>query len=422
MNSKKTLFISHSAPQDNYIASWLAAKLKLFGYEVWVDVKDLRSGSSFWPNIEHTIRNNSIKFLAVVTSSYIEKSRTSKSGVLAEIMCATSINEENFIIPLRCDSSSFSEFPAKFLEFNAIDFSVNFGAGLKVLIDELREANIPIVNEQKNVIKEWYDSQNIKTEIIERNEKYYSNWFKTELPQYVYIHCPVEDFNLLGELIPYSFIRNGDYLIGFFSNNGLNYESSFSQKIPISKFCKENQFTLDNGEIIKDTNNKLVDLLNKSFASQLMNAGFRYYEQSNRKRIYYVPYSSDWSGFISLKEFGKRGRTIFGKYKKLKWRFAISYNFQLDPFPFLNTHYHLVFSDEDGLLDQKGQQKYRRSMPKDWFNRPWSERLLAIMNYLSNKSKDKLIKIEIDSQIWNISVTPIEFISKVGYKEPNERN
>ncbi|MHA1748684.1 MAG: toll/interleukin-1 receptor domain-containing protein [Promethearchaeota archaeon] len=422
MESKKTLFISHSAPQDNYIALWLAAKLKLLGYDVWVDIEDLRSGSSFWPKIENTIRNKTVKFLAIVTSSYIEKSRTPKSGVLAEIMCATSIDEENFIIPIKCDSSIFSDFPVKFLEFNGIDFSSNFGAGLKLLVNELIEANIPNDNEQKSVIKEWFAAQNISTELIERDENYYSSWFKAELPQYVYVHYPVEDFKLLGELIPYSFIRNGDFLIGFFSNNELSFESSFSQKIPINNFYEEKQFVLDNGEIIIDPNNKLVNLLNKSFASYLISEGFRYYEKSNRKRIYYFPYSSEWSGFISLKKFGKRGRTIFGKHKNLRWRFAISYNFQLHPIPYLNTQYHLVFSDEDGLLDQASQQKYRRSMPKDWFNRPWFERLLAILYHLSRKSEDKLISIEVDNQIWNISVSPIEFISKVGYIEPNENN
>jgi len=422
MDTKKTLFISHSAPEDNYLASWLASKLKLLGYHVWVDIEDLRSGSSFWPKIEDKIRNKSIRFLALITQSYIQKSRIPKSGVLSEVMCAHTVEIENFIIPIRCDTSSYSDFPVRFLEFNAIDFSANLGAGLKKLVNELKESNIETANVSNNVLKEWFEAQKITTDLINRKEQYYSSWFDVSLPRYLYVHYPIEDFGELGILIPYSFIRNGDYFIGLFSVDDKDFESSFSQKILVNEFYKDNQYKLENGEIVKDTQNKVINLLNKSFASFLYTEGYRYYIQSNGKKVFYTPYSSDRSGYVSLKHFKKRGRTLFGKHMHLRWRFAISFNFQLNPIPYLNTQYHLVFSDEAGFLDVDGQQKYRRSMPKDWFNRTWYERLIAMMYHISNKNEKGLIEIKIDKQKWSISVTPFHFISEVGYHEPIKCN
>lgn len=59
--SKKLLFISHAAPEDNDLSGWLASKLRLLGYEVWMDVKNLRADSSFWNEIELKMRDESIR-------------------------------------------------------------------------------------------------------------------------------------------------------------------------------------------------------------------------------------------------------------------------------------------------------------------------------------------------------------------------
>lgn len=37
---KETIFISHANPENIYFAALLSGKLRLFGYKVWVDVKD----------------------------------------------------------------------------------------------------------------------------------------------------------------------------------------------------------------------------------------------------------------------------------------------------------------------------------------------------------------------------------------------
>ena len=61
-------------------------------------------------------------------------------------------------------------------------------------------------------------------------------------------------------------------------------------------------------------------------------------------------------------------------------------------------------------------------MPKDWFNRTWYERLIAIMYHISNRNENGLIEISVDKQTWSISVTPFHFISSVGYHEPIKCN
>ena len=57
---KDTIFISHATPDDNEFAAWLATKLELCGYKVWIDLKSLDPSDDFWLKIDNAIRNESV--------------------------------------------------------------------------------------------------------------------------------------------------------------------------------------------------------------------------------------------------------------------------------------------------------------------------------------------------------------------------
>ncbi|MDO1499092.1 toll/interleukin-1 receptor domain-containing protein [Winogradskyella maritima] len=141
---KDLIFISHAVPQDDYLAVWLSSKLSLMGYNVWVDKEDLRSGSAFWNDIEVNMRDKSIRFIALVSYSYIEKSRNKNTGVFSEVTLAKSLSKkiENYIIPLKVDDCSYDDFPINILPLDTIDFSKNWGSGLKKLLKEFEIQNI----------------------------------------------------------------------------------------------------------------------------------------------------------------------------------------------------------------------------------------------------------------------------------------
>jgi hypothetical protein len=108
---RDTIFISHANPENNYFAAWLASKLRMLGYKVWVDIKDIQPGQYFNRDFEKEIRENAIRFLAVVSNDYIIKSKTHDTGVMNEILCARTIKDiDGFIIPIHYDNSDFNEF------------------------------------------------------------------------------------------------------------------------------------------------------------------------------------------------------------------------------------------------------------------------------------------------------------------------
>ena len=55
MIDRDTIFISHSTPQDNTFSIWIASRLEMLGYKVWVDKDGLLGGERFWPTIQKAI-------------------------------------------------------------------------------------------------------------------------------------------------------------------------------------------------------------------------------------------------------------------------------------------------------------------------------------------------------------------------------
>jgi len=140
--SRQSIFISHATPEDNGFVSWLGARLELSGFSVWHDLGRLKGGDYFWDKIERAIRNESYRFLAVVSTVAVDK-----QGVKDEWALAQTIEKSmpGFVIPLRLDKYDFSLLPIGIHRKNVIDFANGWHAGLADLLDTLTEANAPKV-------------------------------------------------------------------------------------------------------------------------------------------------------------------------------------------------------------------------------------------------------------------------------------
>ena len=138
----ESIFISHATPEDNEFVRWLGARLELAGYSVWHDLARLKGGDYFWPKIEGAIRNESFRFLAVVSKVAVDK-----QGVKDEWSLARTIEGSlpGFVVPLRLDDFSFSQLPIGIHGKNVIDFAGGWHKGLAALLDTLTEANAPKV-------------------------------------------------------------------------------------------------------------------------------------------------------------------------------------------------------------------------------------------------------------------------------------
>lgn len=420
---RDTIFISHANPENNYFAAWLASKLRMLGYKVWVDIKDIQPGQYFNRDFEKEIRENAIRFLAVVSNDYIIKSKTDDTGVMNEILCARTIKDiDGFIIPIHYDNSDFNEFTVGLRGRLAISFNTNWADGLHELVTCFEDAEIEKKQHLVNPIQFWHTAQKIKSEPIKREEKYLTNWFSADLPKHIYIYKPDLFIEKEVNSLPFSKIREADRFITFAAPNTVESNCLIEShlKLDTTNLFQSEPITIDKNFTLQEPNKKLVKLLNRIFRYFLLQKSLSIYEQSNKKEIYYYPNSAENKKQVSLKQLGKTRRTVIGIDSDFTWHFAISHAASTFPSPNFKIFYHLVFTDNKGRpLNSDEQHELRRSLPSGWFNRKWLETLLAMMVKISGFDIDNKIKIEVDNNIFlTVNVLPIEVTSSVGYKEP----
>ena len=188
MHMKDLLFISHATPNDNEFAIWLATKLELCGYKVWIDYNELKPLSDFWLTIDSAIRNDTIKFIFVASKISI-----TRDGVRKELAVADRLQKEKpgFIIPVRIDDVNFNDLPIEILRFQAIDFYNNWATGLTQLIKYLEDEDVPKNNTeiQSNfIVNRWKSVFSCNNNIIkEKQERYRSNLHDIIYPENLYV-------------------------------------------------------------------------------------------------------------------------------------------------------------------------------------------------------------------------------------------
>lgn len=435
MINKTIIFISHATPEDNYFAVWLAAKLKVLGYEAWVDLDDLRAGDSFYTVIQPKIEREAAKFVAVNTRDYIRKSQDQHSGVSRELNCAVTVKDvSNFIIPIRSDNIDYNDFPMHYKGWDAIDFFGNWQAGLIDLVAELSKAEIPKKENPDDPLSLWFDSIKAQNTVLLRREFYYSNWFEIHLPSKVYVHQPdifhrEDTYNL-----PYPFTLEANRIITFAGRQTIEglIPLCRSDEIGIAHFIADEDLLVSEELTIKEPRKKLIRLLNNTFEHHLRGKNLVCWvkgDKGNRKRLFYFRHA-EHNGFIRLSRYGWRssrrqltGQTtecIDGHRQKVNWHFAISASASIDPKPHYKIFYTVVFSDKNYMrFDKSLQHQLRRKVPSEWYNRKWFETLLAAMMSISASPDDNELVISIDTDgFLRVANEPFKSTSEIGYLEP----
>lgn len=436
---KDLIFISHSTHQDDYCSAWLAAKLKGIGYNVWLDLNDLSAGDSFNTVIKPIIQNEARVFIAITTKSYSEKSDNQNSGVTRELNCASTIDTKqlghNFIIPVKFDDVDYNSFPYHYIGWNAIDFSKNWQVGLIDLVKELEKIDIKKSQLSDDPIALWFEAIKAENKVLDRQEKYFSNWLPFDLPEHIFLHEPdyfrKEDFFDF----PFSFITDSNRLLTFTSETTVKQFTSIKKsfKLKTVDFITKQDFDFEEF-ILKETRIKLVWLLNNTIQKHLTKCNLICWRRGNSKLYYFRTPKESTGEFINLKRYNKpKGRrAITGQVnpiiddKKLlvNWALGLIPKAELEPFPHYRVNYSLVFSDENNRRYEKTlHHKLRRAVPVDWYNRKWFETLLASFLKISPSFDSDKISIEIDKDIfWNISNEPFNGIIEKGYIEPNDES
>ncbi|MBN2571608.1 MAG: toll/interleukin-1 receptor domain-containing protein [Ignavibacteriales bacterium] len=432
------IFISHANPEDDYYAAWLASKLKILGYKVWLDLDDLSAGDSFNTVIKPVIKNQAEIFIALTTKNYTKKTDDQNSGVSRELNCAATINTSelghNFIIPVRFDNIAYNDFPYHYLGWNGIDFNCNWQQGLIDITNELEKINIKKIKSEDDINNIWFKAIKAQNKPFVKSERYYSNWFGFVLPKNIYVLNPFFIEKETINRIPYPLTLEANHIISFTTKETIEkyIRIKDSRQYATQEFLINEDLLIDTEFTLKEPKKKLIRLLNNSFHLHLRKKGlicwFR--GKKSKVKVFYFK-NNEQNKQVSLKRYckpkGRRSLTgqtteeINGKKQIVNWSFSIIPSADIDPNPHFKISYGIVFCDENYRRFEKTiHHKLRRSVPSDWFNRKWFETLLAAMLKVSNSLESEYIEIEIDENKYlKINNEPFNGISNYGYIEPD---
>lgn len=420
---RNKIFISHANPEDNDQARWLGLQLMTLGYEVWCDVFNLKGGEKFWKEIENEIRNNTCKFLYVLT-----KYSNQREGCLDELAIAEAvektIDDNRFIIALHFDPDlTYDELNIRLKRKIDLNFKIDWQQGFKGLLGVFYEKPVVQVSQDPdfNFIRDFWNKVFLNgRKPIEREETYSSNWFQImEYPKYLFIH------NFKG-MIPKGFNWNQ---MPFPTCGFKRYTASFA---PASDFIRiiqgTKQYDPENSRmyIVENilsgqfedsfvTHRALLNIINfllrTGFINTLKAKGLTPYEMSGKTAFCFMTDQNN----EKLSPYGQ----LVGKLKEKNWHFAIS------GFPDLSHNVfvvksHILLSENGAIVDSKKvQQSGRRRQGTHWWNKHWKQKLLSIVSLLADENS--ILQIGVGpNQFVNLKSQPVSFRSMISYIDPDE--
>lgn len=436
---RDTIFISHVTPEDNEFTWWLSSRLKLAGYKVWCDLKGLKGGErDYWKIIENVIRNDSCKFLLVVSRLTV-----SRDGVLDEYEFAKSIAKENslldFVIPLRIDSTPYNA-RIGLNRYNYIEFTESWAKGLKILLEKFDDDKVPeqSTGDGSLILISHETIFPSGCGIIPKKETYYSNWWEIKnMPEYLFCYqYPNEEQAILvsKECNNYPIVTHGNHLVTFddsidvirIKHDDLNLLSDSIieltpikvHKIPTTKILVG--YESDSFPTLLDSRYLLKRVLKRALHLLMKARGLHWHEMSGKVNCYYHTINKHpRKGIVITYPDRQKKKALVGKYYDNKWHFGVSFKTRLFPKVCFSLKSHILFSDKGYVIwdDPYKLHSARRKKGKSWFNKEWRDLLLAFISGL--QSEDSTITLNLNKDfVLQLPLLTITFESEVGYIEP----
>jgi len=396
--TRRTLFISHAAPEDNQFALWLSSKLAMAGYTVWVDRNRLRGGHDFWDEIERVLRKDAIKQIVVFTQ-HVRKPGVKKELALGEVV-KSKLVDPNFIIGIRADDSPFSDAPPELLRGNILNAYPNWHDCLKDLFDTLDEYKVTREDSPgEPLLKSIVEAREEGRRFVSTAPEFaLTNWFPITAPS----HIRYYKFEGLQEhmdawrrdcRLPH--VSHGR-LIGAFADSRSFFDASSFQAHMTQAYQISFSHFVDGSDLgpyvdPRDARNDVVNLLRQHFDKSASERGLLPSKFSNGEIGWFFP-----DGLISGNKVtcrtpdGRRiRRSVSGKFKALRWHLCLVAKPRIWPTLVYRLHANIVLST-DGRTAMSGDKTHtrRRRLTRSWWNDVWRDRLLAAMSFLSDSAQE----------------------------------
>lgn len=442
---RETIFISHATPGDNVFATWLASRLSMAGYEVWCDQEKLIGGEDFWNDIEDALRTRTVKFILVISQNAFDENGRVQNGIQKEVALANilkaKLEDDYFVIPMRIDDTSFSDFSIDFLRLNGIDCGANWATGLDTLLKVLdRDDVVRSSNCMRPSLEAWRAIHQHHTRAFsDEKELLQSNWLPIlELPERLnFYHSPgtrwVSEPRVIASECPLPCVDHHRLLVTFATQEEL--QEAVGERIPIK--LRGSLRTRDflrgfTGDIVgiapRDAKNKVTSLVRQAFDLSMSNKGLTPYEMANGKLAWWFPDGIPEDGKLRYVDYSGKSRRravsgIRGKKQAANGEMVPRYywhlGFTAKPFltdqPFIVLQPRIIIS-EDGKTPLKSKTRMnsvRRSLTSMWFNDKWRGLVRGFASWLADGEETFDLPVAGDAAL-TVGGRPISFEAPVG--------
>lgn len=388
MSARRVIFISHARPADDEITRWLCGRLTARGYRVWADIEHLLGGERFWAEIQRLIRNETVKFITIISRISV-----SRNGVLDELAEAVDVGrtlgDNRFIIPVRADDIPWSEFPIQLKQLNGLDFSEGWMRNFGALLRALETGGVPqstgdleVSRNAELLVRARQTIQRTESEAL------FNRLNVIELPDQIrYFHTSMSSaaLSVAAPSLSLPCVSHDRLLVSFAElaamraavPAGLMLEIEDRFELPIKRFLAGNS---RNGPSVSQAqaHNHLSAILRGAFERHLRTAGLVQFDQRWFVPVLWRPHGK---GRYWRPDGREAYRMLVGKSKELTWHFAISFKiFTSNPCR-IQLVPHVLFST-DGVTPLPDQKQLRRQRCKLWWNDKWRDLLLAFCSEL----------------------------------------
>ena len=421
MSERGVIFISHARPADDEITRWLCGRLTARGYRVWADLEQLLGGERFWTDIQRVIRNQTAKFITIMSRTSV-----TRTGVLDELAEAIDVSktmgDQKFIIPIRADDIPWSEFPIQLKQINGLDFSEDWMHNFGTLLKALEAGSVP---------REAGDSEVLRNaellvrarQTIQRSESeaIFNRLNVIELPDQVhYLHTSMSSSGLsvAAPRFPLPCAAHDRLLVTFADlavmraavPSGMTLELEERHTVPLERFLAGNS---KSGPSVsrQQAHNHMSAILRGAFERHLRAAGLL---QLDRRWFVPADWRLDGKGRYWRPDGKEAYRVLVGKSKELTWHFAISFKvFTSNPCR-IQIIPHVLFSSE-GVTPLADQKQLRRQRCKLWWNDKWRDLLLAFCSELFGHHEEVGVVSLGGSARFSVATSPIRITLPVSY-------
>ena len=426
-NIREHIFISY-AIEDSDLAEWLTLKLTGEGYKVWCDKIKLLGGESYPKDIDYAIKNQTFRFLALLSHNSINKDNPLKERTMA--LNLGKQRKEEFIIPINVDGLKAIELDWMHSDITYIPFHESWAAGLKQLLKKLESIDTPktLPNGKEIISSTLLMTDDLKNE----KEAIWSNSLSiNQLPKYIKKFKIVDYVDKNSREIMFrtwAFYKKDNSEVFSFQT-----PPSFAVKIELIEQFEWAKCVQIEGIL---TSNIVSNLLKRSLDVKMYEKGLHRAKKEKNGKIlpgkFFFPFKMIEDDKIKFKNYkgrqtnllvcGTRGVTKIDGTKEY-YNYHIVPNFNItqpnEGFSiFLKIELYLTKAD-GSPLQKRSYQARRKKIAKDWWNHQWLMRLMGVISFLSNNSPNIIIGTKDDEQVI-INSQLIKFESPISLLEEKE--